>query len=145
MSTEARLEMLGTYLAACERRDIVSITACFEESARVVDPLGEQKGTDAIRQYFEGIYKELAALSFETGPVCWCGQSCAVSWKGRGRRHDGSSVAYEGSGRIHLRVRPSHSGALGFWAPQDLLGSDSSRISRSPNSTRRDFRFSALQ
>ncbi len=125
MSTEARLEMLGTYLAACESREIASIAKCFEENGRVVDPLGEQNGTDAIRQYFEGIYKELTALSFETGPVCWCGQSCAVSWKGRGRRHDGSSVAYEGVdvftfGSDH-RIRE----LWAFWAPQDLLGSDS--------------------
>jgi hypothetical protein len=125
MSTEEPLAMLGTYLAACESRDTASITACFEASARVVDPLGEQSGRDAIRQYFETIYKELAALSFETGPVCWCGPSCAVSWKGRGRRHDGSSVAYEGVdvftfGPDH-RIRE----LWAFWVPQDLLGSDS--------------------
>ena len=125
MSDEARLGVLRAYLAGCERRDISAITACFEEGARVVDPLGEQNGTDAIRQYFESIYKDLAALSFETGPVCWCGLSCAVSWKGSGRRHDGSSVAYEGVDVFTFGPDHQIRELWAFWAPQDLLGPDS--------------------
>ena len=124
MNTKEALEMLQTYLAACERRDFASISACFEESACVVDPLGEQKGTDAIRRYFETIYRDLAALSFETGSVCWCGQSCAVSWKGRGSRHDGSSVAYEGVDVFTFGPDHQIRELWAFWAPQDLLGSD---------------------
>jgi hypothetical protein len=124
MSVEARLETLRIYLAACERREIPAIAACFEPRAKVVDPLGKQNGLGAIRRYFTSIYKELAKLSFETGPVCWCGPSCAVSWKGTGVRHDGSSIFYEGIDIFTFgptnRIRE-----LGaFWVPDDLLGSD---------------------
>ena len=125
MSIEPRLQRLNAYLAACERLDIPAIVGCFEQAGSVVDPLGEQNGHEAIRTYFDGIYRDLAALSFDAGLACWCGASCALSWKGSGRRHDGSSVAYEGVdvftfGPDH-RIRE----LWAFWVPQDLLGSDS--------------------
>jgi hypothetical protein len=125
VSDDARLAKLRTYLAACERREVAAIAACFEESARVMDPLGEQNGTDAIRQYFESIYKDLASLSFETGPVCWCGASCAVSWKGSGRRHDGSAVAYQGLDVFTFSPDHQIRELWAFWAPEELLGSHS--------------------
>lgn len=123
MSLEARMQILKTYLTACERRDIPAITACFGDTARLVDPLGERKGAGAIRGYFESIYKDLSALSFQTGPAYWCGASCAISWKGCGRRHDGSRVAYEGADVFTFdddhRIRE----LWAFWAPDDLLAS----------------------
>jgi hypothetical protein len=122
MSKDGRLQTLTLFLQACETREPDAILACFERGARMVDPLGTYEGHKAIRGYFEAIYKELASLSFETGPVCWNGTSCAVSWKGGGRRHDGSAVSYQGVDVFSFGRGRRLTTLWAFWAPEELLG-----------------------
>jgi len=117
-------EMLQRYLAACERRDIQDIAACFAPDAVIRDPLGEQAGLANIRAYFESIYADLASLAFQTGPVSWCGASCAVSWKGQAQRHDGTQLIYEGIDVFTFDDDHRIAKLWAFWIPDDLLGSD---------------------
>lgn len=113
--------ILQRYLAACERRDIADVTACFASDATILDPLGEQIGTAAIRDYFQRIYADLAALSFETGPISWCDSSCAVSWKGQAWRHDGTSLTYQGVDVFTFDQDAWIAKLWAFWLPEDLV------------------------
>lgn len=115
---------LTRYLAACERRDAEAIAACFAQDARIVDPSGEQRRVEGIKAYFTAIYAILAELSFKTGPVSWCGASCAVAWEGAACKHDGSRLSYKGIDVFTFEPRGLISELWAFWTPGDLGVSD---------------------
>ena len=77
--------------------------------------------------YFHSIYSELASLVSETGPVSWCGQSCAVSWTGKAERKDGSAAAYSGIDVFTFSADGCIDQLWAFWAPEELLASDNVR------------------
>jgi ketosteroid isomerase-like protein len=117
-------DTLSAYLAACEARDPDKISAHFCEDARVIDPLGDYKGIDAIRAYFTTIYADLTELVFETGPISWCANSCAVTWAGKARRADGSTATYSGIDVFSFGENQLISQLWAFWTPEQLLSSD---------------------
>jgi ketosteroid isomerase-like protein len=116
--------MLSRYLAACQALGTEAIAACFSPAAVVRDPTGRFDGRPAIAAYFNGIYAELDELRFETGPVSWCGASCALSWQGAARRKDGEALSYSGIDVFTFDEDGAITELWAFWTPEELLTSD---------------------
>lgn len=114
-------QTLNRYLAACEARDVVAISACFATNSRICDPTGEFDGIDAVREYFGTIYADLAKLSFETRSVFWCKASCAVEWEGQAIRHTGTKLTYRGIDVFTFTEKAQIALLWAFWTPDDLL------------------------
>lgn len=112
---------LDRYLTACEALDVSLISACFNESAVVVDPLGDYRGRTNIHAYFEKIYAELAELSFETGTTHWRGAACAIAWKGNAKQKDGTRLSYAGIDVFTFGEDGLIAELSAFWAPDSLL------------------------
>ena len=117
-------QTLQRYLAACERRETKDIAACFAADAVLRDPMGELQGLPKICLYFEGIYADLKSLAFQTGPVSWCNDACAVSWQGKAERSDGMQLTYEGIDVFAFGEDNLIKQLWAFWTPADLIESD---------------------
>jgi ketosteroid isomerase-like protein len=114
--------LLARYLAACEARDVASITACFAPRAVVIDPTAPHvRGRRAIGRYFAALYDDLSELQLSVSPLYWQDATVACRWEGRARRRDGGDIAYEGIDLFDFSPDPLISRMRAFWDPKDFL------------------------
>lgn len=114
--------LLHRYLAACQRRDVDAIVACFAPRAAVRDPTSpEAQGRAAIARYFRALYDDLEALELTSSPLYWQGGSVACHWRGAARRRDGTEIAYEGIDVFEFTDVPLIARMQAFWDPKDFL------------------------
>ena len=100
-------DLLGTYLTACERRDVTAIVQCFAPLAVVMDPTSPMaQGRDQIGTYFRALYDDLADLKLQSSPLYWQADAIACHWKGVARRHNGDVISYEGIDVFELTDGP---------------------------------------
>ncbi len=122
-SKEAIQSAVTAYIGAIDAMNPEGIAATFAPDGVTYDPPGAppQRGQEAIRGLFQGLFAGAATLDFAADRVYVVGDEAAVKWTGHLTGKRGGTVTFEGIDVMTVgddsKIRTLHA----YWDPTPVL------------------------
>ena len=111
------------YFLAIRAMDPEAIASTFAEDATTYDPVGSPgiTGRDAIRGFFESIYKNFKSVALTEDSIFVAGDGAAVKWTGKGTSANGRNVNFEGIDVFEIDADGKIRTIRAYWNPAEMI------------------------
>jgi steroid delta-isomerase len=111
------------YFLAIRAMDPEAIANTFAEDGTTFDPVSAPgiTGRNAIREFFESIYKNFKSVGLTEDSVFVAGNGAAVKWTGHGTSTNGGEVKFEGIDVIEVNDDGKIQTIHAYWNPAEMI------------------------
>jgi len=123
VSAERISRAVRAYFLAIRAMDAEAVASTFAEDGTTYDPVGSEgvTGRDAIREFFDSIYKNFKSVVLTEDSIFVAGDGAAVKWTGKGTSANGKNVNFEGIDVFEVNADGKIQTVRAFWNPAEMI------------------------